>query len=78
VRLLTRYVLLVGGLIGWVVTATYVLNRNEPVAVLFVVLSVAAYGRRRWRIPGAIERDDHGVKVVGNGTPTVVEFYADL
>jgi hypothetical protein len=78
VRLTVRYAVLIGGVIGWIAVMNSLLSSRPWFAGLLLLTTVAIYWQRRWRIPSTIARTNAGVNIVGNGTPTVVEFYADL
>jgi hypothetical protein len=82
-RLILRYAVLVVGIVGWFGAMNALLNRSAFAAMALGVGSISVYWRRRWRTPAAIQRaagreGSTSICVVGNGTPTVVEFYADL
>jgi hypothetical protein len=77
-RLAARYVTLIAGVVAWFVLFNVAYDRNKLAAVAFGLVSVVAYGYRRWRTPNAITKTDAGVRISTNGRPVVVEFYADL
>lgn len=77
-RLMLRYVALIAGSAAWLAVLNTLLDRHTALAAAFGAASVAVYGWRRWRTPSAIRLVADGLEVIGNGTPTVVEFYSDM
>jgi hypothetical protein len=69
------YVLMI---VGWLVAFNALSSRSSLGATVLVVLTVALYWFRRWRIPHLITRTETSASIAKTGKPVVVEFYSDL